>query len=379
MRSLYKLCSGFFKLSEPQGYELLDILPSFLGRKISEDDLDYWSKMNQLSDDEIYSSWRLSDDGYIYIDSDEYINNDHIMVNSLRIYKRSRYFKDMYINKERFLKGYKDIPNLYFYDLDYKINNYEVPSQNYYLINAILDLISNYDSDVPIDDVINFIEGHREKFDEIRALTNNSNPKKLGSGAAGIAIEINPGMVLKLFRDKFSYEKAIESINRLHKDPDLGKTEAMIYDAGYLGEISNTSIYYSIIEKMTIIDDIPRIFEDILRRLIKDIIQYILNVSYFRGEILEFKKTKNIDKDILNVLIKHTKSRIEGQFDIAEITEKLNLNINWLDRLIEEIAIKYITDRGDLHLGNIGITSSGYLRYFDPSHKAYKDYINYTR
>lgn len=61
---------------------------------------------------------------------------------------------------------------------------------------------------------------------------------------------------------------------------------------------------------------------------------------------------------------------------IKELSNTLPLRKNWLRTLIEEIAVKYLTQRGDLHLGNIGITNYGDFRYFDSAHPRWQNYIN---
>ena len=53
-----------------------------------------------------------------------------------------------------------------------------------------------------------------------------------------------------------------------------------------------------------------------------------------------------------------------------------NLNKTWLQSFVEEILMKYLTGRTDLHLGNLGVTSYGELRYFDPSFANWNSDIN---
>jgi hypothetical protein len=55
------------------------------------------------------------------------------------------------------------------------------------------------------------------------------------------------------------------------------------------------------------------------------------------------------------------------------------LKDNWLRLYIEEIIVKYLTSRTDLHLGNLGITNSGELRYFDPSYGNWVSKLNLGR
>ena len=64
--------------------------------------------------------------------------------------------------------------------------------------------------------------------------------------------------------------------------------------------------------------------------------------------------------------------------NIKSINESLkdSLNSDWLQFLIEEITLKYLTGRGDLHSGNLGLTNYGVFRYFDPSWHGWQTGLN---
>ena len=77
---------------------------------------------------------------------------------------------------------------------------------------------------------------------------------------------------------------------------------------------------------------------------------------------------RSLEDEIPNV-----ESKVEDFF--PQEKEKLNaagksfkINPNWLLKLIEEMLWKYATGRDDLHGGNIGITSFGDFRFFDPAY-----------
>lgn len=62
---------------------------------------------------------------------------------------------------------------------------------------------------------------------------------------------------------------------------------------------------------------------------------------------------------------------------IVNINNNTLLRGNWLVKFIEEIILKYLTGRGDLHLGNLGVTNQGNFRYFDPAYTGWENRINY--
>jgi hypothetical protein len=38
--------------------------------------------------------------------------------------------------------------------------------------------------------------------------------------------------------------------------------------------------------------------------------------------------------------------------------------------------MKFLTSRGDLHLGNLGLTGYGDFRYYDPAHGSHTEHLN---
>ena len=62
---------------------------------------------------------------------------------------------------------------------------------------------------------------------------------------------------------------------------------------------------------------------------------------------------------------------------LDKIEDKIpTLRRSWLVSYIEEVMTKFITGRGDLHMGNLGVTSYGDLRYYDPTHEDWTHSIN---
>jgi len=80
-------------------------------------------------------------------------------------------------------------------------------------------------------DLLEFINANQEAFNSIRRAFNISQPKILGFGSDGIALDIGD-KVLKIFTREMAYEDAMEAWERLYKNPDLAKTEAMMYEVG---------------------------------------------------------------------------------------------------------------------------------------------------
>lgn len=118
-----------------------------------------------------------------------------------------------------------------------------------------LHKISPY-SFITDDDINQFIIENKETIDKIRSMFHKA-PKLLGEGADGVVFDIG-GLVLKIFKNHFSFEAACEAMDRLYENPELAKTEAMIYDIDVLGHILGNEIYYYITEKMTTTDNFTR-------------------------------------------------------------------------------------------------------------------------
>jgi hypothetical protein len=234
-----------------------------------------------------------------------------------------------------------------------------------------------------------FIKANKEKINSVRRFF-QMQPYYLGAGATGVAFQISKDHVLKIFRDKHGYLKAKEAQERLYKNPTLGKTEAMIYDVGkfneYVDPINGLHIelYYYITQLMqpltSLSDDIHTGIENIIGK-IKSIIEedqkykYILSLKFEGDEkkIFDFIKTesKNISKNLRKSI---NLDKLE-----SELKEKVDIQNNWLDTFVEEILVKVITSRTDLHIGNLGITNYGLLRYFDPAWEGAQNKINLGR
>jgi hypothetical protein len=86
-----------------------------------------------------------------------------------------------------------------------------------------------------------------------------------------------------------------------------------------------------------------------------------------RSILMDPREHSNIKQKVVdnaNVLANHVR-RISIT-DLESFGKKLNLRAGWLELLCEEIIMKLLTGREDLHIGNLGVTAQGELRYFDP-------------
>lgn len=259
-----------------------------------------------------------------------------------------------------------------------------------WLVHGIDQILGGYSK----KEIIEFLAKNRSKIDRVRRSFETQDPKYLGGGADGVAFDIGGGKVLKLFRDDISYQKALLAFDRLHKSPSLAKTEAMIYDVGILGKIgsypddprSGRDVYYYIIEMMKPVRDlfadpwhtpVSRILAQIAKRLDE------IKESKFRAlkkVIQDPEKADQIKKVVRDAAIKMAddiKKDPAFKFDVRETKSVIpSLKDNWLELYVEEVIMKYLTGRTDLHMGNLGLTGYGELRYFDPAYGGHESHIN---
>jgi protein associated with RNAse G/E len=200
------------------------------------------------------------------------------------------------------------------------------------------------------------------------------NPQFLGRGSDGAVFDVGE-FILKIFRDPVAYQAAEAAMHRLHKEPELAKTEAMIYDAGKLGVFRNKDVFYYVMEKMIPISNIDLDFKNKVKDLIRKISIAIMNSSI---KDLKGKSNIRVELDSIVEFIASYFNNSNLVKDITEMNRKHDKNDNsmivpflrseWLRLLVEEICLKYLTGRIDLHVDNIGITNNGELRYFDSAY-----------
>jgi hypothetical protein len=146
----------------------------------------------------------------------------------------------------------------------------------------------------------------------------------------------------------------------------------MIYDAGTLGNFGTTPIYYYIIEKMKTVLSMEKNDQNTIHEIVKLIKNSVkLNQEYWdsiKEILMDSREHANI-KIILNDAAKNLANhlRTTSGLDFDGLTQKHKLKPWWLESLCEEIIMKLLTGRDDLHVGNLGVTFQGEFRYFDPS------------
>lgn len=231
-----------------------------------------------------------------------------------------------------------------------------------------------------------FVNSNKEAIDKLRRNFSVADPLFIGGGEDGAAFDLGNGRILKLFKDEIAYQKTKEAFDRLHTNPVAAKTEAMIYDIGFLGKYMGfDDVYYSILEKMEMIPN--RDTMDKLFRVLVFMRDRIMEENNTTGK---WKKIKDIFRDdpkksksILNAIKKETKKL--SKYYIKNVDKNLvyfmthnipKLKPNWLELYMEEVLMKYITGRVDLHMGNLGITEYGELRYFDPAYGDHQSFKN---
>lgn len=390
VKRLFWLASFFEKkanalkiLSISQSDRFIDALERLNNISPSQDNINSWAIKNKsiidYNRDAFVSYWRKDDNNLISLDLGFDENG-----NELKYYLslNSKLPDNIDIRKSYYLKSDGVIPNLFLFigtDLSKRFNVTKEMAHEKWLLEALSKLFeANIDNKL-LKDAQQFIIKNKTKINEFRKHF-TGNPSVVGEGADGVVLVLNPSLILKLFKSHFAYNSSLKAIERLHKNTPGAKTEAMIYDAGTLGEFWDTNIYYYLMEKMTPVANLslPDPIRDKLENIILILERKISRLDLSKLKVL-FEDTSN--PDIFNYELISYISSIESAFknnydDYLDINDfikmkpsSLSLRESWLSSLIEELLMKYITDRVDLHLGNIGVTGYGELRYFDPAYK----------
>ncbi len=322
--------------------------------------------------------------------------------------------KNLILYKFKFGIGSVDVEE---YLQNYNIENITTPitSQYFWLFEAILKVIDkNSDSSYlknaefikSFDKLVKENRGTLSKIDSYRTL---SVPKFLGQGAFGAVYLLDPGenptdnpnileaggrmgKVIKIHADRDGHQSNRMTLRDLYVNPNLSGTEMRIYENGRIGGFTipngfypnsmvgkTISIYYSIMNLVKPITlenqknnydlDMYEKYGDLDVYDVLDEIEFKLHDVLYREDYQDqFNRIREISEQEKNDLIANIDDEVSSYIDqnkLEFIKENFNLKDDWLNRFIEEYCIKWITGRRDLHFGNLGVNSNGYLVFYD--------------
>ncbi|MCZ2224600.1 MAG: hypothetical protein LC122_13325 [Chitinophagales bacterium] len=290
-----------------------------------------------------------------------------------------------FLSEESILQGTANIPKLYMYVVfvDEHNTSENVPKEDIHYAYIYNFLNSRY-YHIPIDRrykfIKDFINQAKPNLDKV-AKYFDTQPKKIGGGVDGIAFSIGNQRVLKIFMSDYIYKQYLKVLDRLHNKEDYAENEIMIYDVGEIGKFFNDKIYYCIMEKLHTFDDDSDEIAEAIGNIVNFIKIEIIELLTNSINKIDKDKVKNLDKSQITSFMNETYNKIINDHilnnSINDIeNEYSNLNALWVKKLILEILSKVMTGRGDLHLGNLGITNQGVFKFFDPAHENWESKIN---
>jgi hypothetical protein len=319
---------------------LKENLEKILRKKISSSSYNNWKELNNAHIRKIENAFwfDLEPNSILYSpagDSDSWIITQNIK--ELRDYYQSpEESEDLDIHESNLLQAYGPIPVLYLIHADLESSfNISEPEQespeiahNLFIVEALKKFqdSSKKDDSLTKKDVDEFLKKNKAVIDNIKS-SFQEQPRILGKGEDGITFSIGSNLVLKIFKEEHSYNKAKEAQERLWKNPRAARTEAMIYDVGILGKFDGRSLYYYIIQKMKPVrDHLNSDTEIIIEMIVNNVFNFI---SDNREDIFlplkqSFNKKPNMAK--LNNTIKSISRSLSlqifsyiGESDIKEI------------------------------------------------------------
>jgi hypothetical protein len=355
-------------------------LSKFIGKTLSSQDYLDWLEINKnvmINKTSLHNLIK-DNDWWFVNDSPSFMEAFFLRDKAVRFYLKP--YSNGDISESTLLTPAGVIPKIWSYLGNFQENTLTTGTDkelahNFYIWEAfnkgVFDL--NGDSSQDIRNTVQFVNQNKPKIDGLRHFF-TKNPQFLGRGSDGAVFDVGE-FILKIFRDPVAYQAAEAAMHRLHKEPELAKTEAMIYDAGKLGVFRNKDVFYYVMEKMIPISNIDLDFKNKVKDLIRKISIAIMNSSI---KDLKGKSNIRVELDSIVEFIASYFNNSNLVKDITEMNRKHDKNDNsmivpflrseWLRLLVEEICLKYLTGRIDLHVDNIGITNNGELRYFDSAY-----------
>lgn len=380
---LCKIANKLYKFAHLMGTSLLKIYLNDVFKKdfdFSLEDVESWENKNPILL-QVKHWFRSSYKDEKYLSSDSKENNVEWI-----LFHKPSISSDFFEKQSYYLQPTGKIPPLWLFlgnfqkDPIHEVFKEKNVAQYYFIIEPLKAFFKGLKLDLFKKEIANFIETNKSKIDKITNLFDSA-PKMIGNGLDGFAYSIGKNKVLKIFMDPTAFFAAKDAMHRLHKQPELAKTEAMIYDVGLLGRFENSPIYYYVMERMVPVRSLAPSNANYIKDIVRTIID-ITNDQIFADQLKNLKKM--INNPIKSSYIKSEVTRLVKEFlqdeflllkkpEIKHLTSSLKLRPDWLSSLIEEILMKFLTSRGDLHTGNLGVTNFGTLRYFDPSHENWTD------
>lgn len=373
-------------------------LSDMLRKQITVENVDKWLDNNPILNDTEYSYFDAYDERLILNrDNTEFLSSSQ---------DEPDYFK---IEEVSFLPGSGEIPNLY--KIKGKKNQFSdniakmVPSDlGHYgfiigVINGILNQ-RNFNIDYTllgmdaeyVKIAVDFIKNNKSKIDSLFKMFEYY-PKRLGSGLDGVAFDVGKNKVLKLYTTQSTHQNNLKYYNKLYDSPEESKTEMMVYDIGSLGTFNkNMELYYIITEKMKPVNELDynvmhyfttvnNLLAEKLRNELDSWTVYLpILKSGTKEEVLRaVKEIKDYSEYMANDidLTLRNDQYYERAVEMMDEFEVLNeMPDTWLPVYVEEVIMKALTRRGDLHSGNVGLNNAGYFRFFDSYHELWENGLN---
>lgn len=376
-------------LTQEQEGKALQFQTSTLGKRIIEligqqpslENWDAWLDLNRTVLNNLpLGHWEHYYPNYInsYVGRDNRGNSIEAMMSTTHLPPHENFI----VQAHHLLKGTGSIPNLHVqvgFNAGYTSAIIPPPAlaHDVWLIEALKQLASVGFSERDYPAISKFMEDNKQVFRQIRSWFDTTSPVYLGGGADGVAFDIGGDKILKVFRSRPAYIKTQRAIERLHKNPELAKTEAMVYDIGEFSPLDakgyTVNLYFYVIEKMRPVQDLSS-KDDIHDLYISTLDDLLLlfkeKWKHMRDKVKDPSKHAEVKREV-EQMAKDEAERLKSLYKISinRIESELtNLSPDWLESFIEEIVMKHITYRTDLHMGNLGVTRYGKLRYFDPAY-----------
>ncbi len=372
----------FRKLAEEQyskifGDNLLTFILSLVAGRFKREDLSSYIQTNKTMLTQMKGSiaWRGKNerDGLYGVDR----NNNYVLLT-----KHNSPPKEYRTKSSSILKGVGAIPNLYLFVMEEdewkKTREYPKELGHYsFIMQAFIQMfpwLKTESQQEYTSNVFDFVKTNKNNIDRLRRRFGYE-PTFVSAGADGAVFAIGKDRILKLFKDHSAYQTALSAVGRVFKGHETGKTEAYIDDIGILGTFYENTVYYYTQEKMV---PLKHLFLDDLdaNEYIAEILANVKDYFYQNKTILErLRKMVNHPRtsDAVRMIASRIAERVkkdrkrEIMYVNHAMRSRIDVRNDWLKILIEDMIVKYITNRTDLHAGNIGISnrSGGTLIYFD--------------